>query len=261
LEPYFLAVCVMIHGRRRDDLCVPCGDAAGPRIFTIGHSNHDVQPFFALLARYDIKALVDVRSIPSSGRFPHFKKRSLESLCAARGVSYRHCPELGNKVGGIAHLLEQPEGQAAFAQLAEAAEEGGQRGGAYLAYMCAEADWRDCHRQVISQKLLKDCGIVTFHVLRHGGLEPHPQRHVLPEYYGVVDGTSKDECCQENKGESGHARLMLTPHALQVDASVLQDGRVQTGVSDHVGTSPSADNEAAAGAKPKKTRRWGKNSG
>jgi len=77
-----------------------------PRIFTIGHSNHEVETFFRLLSTYRITDLVDVRSIPSSGRFPHFKKRSLEDQCSRRGISYRHCPALGNKVGGIASLLK-----------------------------------------------------------------------------------------------------------------------------------------------------------
>merc|ERR1719473_2588592 len=103
-----------------------------PRIYSVGHSNHEAESFFKLLARYGVREIVDVRSIPSSGRFPHFKKRNLEKLCAARGVSYRHCPQLGNKGvdGGIAKLLRQPECEAALAVLAAAAMRATPFGGA-----------------------------------------------------------------------------------------------------------------------------------
>merc|ERR1719409_1289883 len=80
-------------------------------LYTVGHTNHTAESFFELLRRYRIFDLVDVRSIPSSGRFPHFKKRELDRACRERGISYMHCPELGNKVGGICNLLQKPEGQ------------------------------------------------------------------------------------------------------------------------------------------------------
>lgn len=172
------------------------------------------------------RALVDVRSIPSSGRFPHFKRRALEGLCKQRGVSYRHCPELGNKVGGIAHLLRQPEGRAALAALAAAAAEGA------TAYMCAEADWRDCHRQVISQRLFEDYGITSTHILRDGSAQPHPADHVLPVNFGVMPGDGlAAPCCPEPAGALG-------PHQLPLAALTL--GRPATAAA-VAGASPKAN--------------------
>eukprot|EP00438_Fugacium_kawagutii_P005508 Skav227052 [mRNA] locus=scaffold72:777020:788648:- [translate_table: standard] len=57
----------------------------------------------------------------------------------------RHCPELGNKgvEGGILGLLQLPQGQAAVQQLAQTGQ---------------EADWRECHRQVVAQRLFLDHG-------------------------------------------------------------------------------------------------------
>jgi len=199
------------------------GRFAAARLFSIGHSNHDPEPFFALLARHRIAALVDVRSIPSSQRFPHFKERALTAQCRRRGVSYRHCPELGNKVGGIARLLAQPEGQAELEKLAAAVRPAPE---AATAYMCAETDWRDCHRQVIAQRLLEDFGITSLHIMRDGSLEPHPIAHVLPSHYGVLAAVRRPpaskscSCCtadaaaDDNGVTEDIAKLTLTEGTL-----------------------------------------------
>lgn len=265
----------------------------------MGHSNHEPGPFFALLARYGVRALVDVRSIPSSGRFPHFKKRSLETLCRGRGVSYRHCPELGNKVGGIAQLLRQPEGQAALAELAAAAkraapalawEEGRAPEGA-TAYMCAEADWRDCHRQVIAQELLSVFSIPTIHILRDGSTELHPCDHVLPSHYGMAPGAhgagcpdsddealamqlgqlsveGADEVCHANGAESEvtdataqapGSRRWRADAPLENRPSASEVAREVQSTEGAAATAGEAANATNAMAQPR-SRRWGKRS-
>lgn len=222
--------------------CIPAPVDDGKEealIYTIGHSNHDADKFLALLAKYNITALVDVRSIPSSGRFPQFKKRSLEDLCARRQIAYRHCPELGNKVDGIAHLLRQPEGQAALQELIIAAHD---RQSGATAYMCAEADWRDCHRQVIAQKLQQDFAVTSTHILRDGRTELHPPTHVLPSYYGLVP-------LGDTPG------LQLTAHFSPQDVCCAdRTGNLSAaGDASHQFPEPPMADSAAP-----KTRRWGK---
>ena len=60
--------------------------------------------------------------------------------------------------------------------------------------MCAEADWRDCHRQVIAQQLEAVHGITTTHILRNGGTEPHPCDYILPSHYGMEPSIG-GACC------------------------------------------------------------------
>ena len=43
------------------------------RLFTVGHSNHEPEAFLALLRRYGVMAVADVRSSPYS-RLPHFSR-------------------------------------------------------------------------------------------------------------------------------------------------------------------------------------------
>ncbi|CAJ1441208.1 unnamed protein product [Effrenium voratum] len=154
------------------------------RLFTVGHSNHPPDTFLKLLGKWNVQELVDVRSIPSSGKFPHFKKNALQGLLEARGISYRHCPQLGNKgvEGGILGLLELPEGRQAVHTLAQSAEQA-TLAGPKVAFMCAEADWRDCHRQVVAQRLMELYGVTVRHIKRDGSLELHPADHVLPAHF------------------------------------------------------------------------------
>ena len=47
-------------------------------LWTIGHSNHPLETFLALLRRHEIEVLVDVRSSPYSGYCPHFNTEQLK---------------------------------------------------------------------------------------------------------------------------------------------------------------------------------------
>ena len=66
-------------------------------VYTIGHSNHSIGDFLALLEQYGIDILIDVRSVPYSGKFPHFNKASIESAVQHLGLGYAY---LGGELGG-----------------------------------------------------------------------------------------------------------------------------------------------------------------
>ncbi|HEY7328895.1 MAG TPA: DUF488 family protein, partial [Gemmataceae bacterium] len=46
-------------------------------LFTIGHSNHPLDRFLALLVQHEIEALVDIRRFPGSRKHPHFSRDNL----------------------------------------------------------------------------------------------------------------------------------------------------------------------------------------
>eukprot|EP00439_Symbiodinium_sp_Y106_P050677 s876_g6.t1 len=256
------------------------------RFFSVGHSNNEAGQFFKLLEKYNVKELVDVRSIPSSGKFPHFKRNALQTQCQRRGIAYRHCPQLGNKGvdGGILALLATEDGAAALEKLASSARQATLLG-PKTAMMCAEADWRECHRQVVAQRLLEDFGIVVAHIKRDGSLEHHPSNHVLPPYFGAARAATKTMaprfasaysaealCCAEPAlHESGYSHvgpsLAGTGHGVDGPlgdrASLAQQDFLQMphpppAPAPGADLPPEPPSSEASGTEAKPKRRWGR---
>ena len=48
-------------------------------IYTIGHSTHSFAEFLEMLRSFDIKILVDIRSMPGSRKFPQFDQENLKT--------------------------------------------------------------------------------------------------------------------------------------------------------------------------------------
>ena len=65
------------------------------QIFTIGHSSHPLGTFLWLLGKYGITAIADIRSYPSSKRYPHFSGETLSSSLAEEAIEYRWIKALG----------------------------------------------------------------------------------------------------------------------------------------------------------------------
>jgi uncharacterized protein (DUF488 family) len=65
-------------------------------VYTIGHGRHAFADFLALLRRYDIQFLCDVRSVARS-RWPQFNGGVLRELLNENGIGYEHLPETGGK--------------------------------------------------------------------------------------------------------------------------------------------------------------------
>jgi uncharacterized protein (DUF488 family) len=139
-------------------------------IFTIGHSTHELAAFLALLREAGIGAVADVRRYPSSRRMPWFNSGRLEPALREAGIEYAHLEGLGGRrEGGLSGYTEHmatPEFEAGLERLLELA------GGRATAVMCAERDWRNCHRRFISDTL-SSRGHEVVHIPAGGELEPH----------------------------------------------------------------------------------------
>jgi uncharacterized protein (DUF488 family) len=57
-----------------------------PAVLTIGHSNHPLGRFLALLAQHGVEALVDIRRFPGSRKHPHFHRDNLAAALPKSGV-------------------------------------------------------------------------------------------------------------------------------------------------------------------------------
>jgi uncharacterized protein (DUF488 family) len=66
-----------------------------PAVLTIGHSNHPLERFLALLTQHEVEALVDIRRFPGSRKHPHFHRDNLAAALPKSGVEYYWLEALG----------------------------------------------------------------------------------------------------------------------------------------------------------------------
>ncbi len=148
-------------------------------IYTVGHSNHSIEHFLALLRDAGIQTLVDVRSIPVSAYCPHFDKEPLQRALRVARVRYLF---LGRELGGRPAETEfydaagyvlygKMAGSAAFqAGIHRLLETAGQRP---TAIMCGEEDPAACHRHLLIARVLAEAGNKVIHVRGNGTLETY----------------------------------------------------------------------------------------
>ena len=152
------------------------------RIWTVGHSTHELDAFIRLLRRHSIELLADVRTVPKSRRMPWFWGEELAQSLPGAGIGYRHFRDLGGfrrprpdspnggwrveAFRGYADNMASGSFQRALAALIEEARS------RRTAIMCAEAQWHRCHRRLLSDALLVR-GFEVCHIGSSGSVEPH----------------------------------------------------------------------------------------
>ena len=151
-------------------------------IFTIGHSTRPVSEFIEIIKVYEIKKVVDVRTIPKSRHNPQFNEDMLRESLKAVKIRYLHMKGLGglrhaqkdspNKAWrnasfrGFADYMQAVEFEENLGKLIEAAEK------QTTVIMCAEAvPWR-CHRSLIGDALLVR-GVQVMHIMGAGSSREH----------------------------------------------------------------------------------------
>jgi uncharacterized protein (DUF488 family) len=151
-------------------------------ILTVGHSNHDEAAFVELLRGAGVELLVDVRANPRS-RYPQFNRSALAGTLKAAGIDYAHLgeqlggrrtpgPESPNKAWedeafrGYADHMASEEFASGLADLELPARE------RRTAVMCAEADWKSCHRRLVADALVVR-GWRVLHLGPDGALSEH----------------------------------------------------------------------------------------
>lgn len=160
-------------------------------LYTIGHSDHPLDGFLALLREHAIGAIADVRSHPYSRHHPQFSREPLKAALQEVGIHYVF---LGRECGARS---DDPacydQGRVQYERLARTPlfQEGLTRihTGARsfrLALMCAERDPLTCHRTILVSRALVSQGLQVEHILPDGSLESHGQSlHRLREQLGL----------------------------------------------------------------------------
>lgn len=75
-------------------------------IYTIGHGRHSWQDFLALLEKFEIKFLCDVRSVARS-RWVQFNGKVLQANLEENGIGYEWLPETDGKFKPVPEDLER----------------------------------------------------------------------------------------------------------------------------------------------------------
>jgi uncharacterized protein (DUF488 family) len=137
-------------------------------VFSVGHSNLAAAELVALLRANGVARIADVRRFPVSKRHPQHARPALEAGLRGAGIEYVF---LGRELGGrlepelaiersqnralrepafraYADALASPAFESGFARLEELAR------AQPLAVLCAERDWRQCHRRILSDALV-----------------------------------------------------------------------------------------------------------
>jgi uncharacterized protein (DUF488 family) len=158
-------------------------------IHTVGHGNRELRALLALLKRYDIEVVGDVRSTPYSARHAEFNREPLQKALQNASIRYLYLgAQLGARpadpllyVGGRASY-EAMAGSPAFREGIERIRAGME---SYrIVLMCAEKDPFDCHRAILIGKTLAHEGVSVQHILADGDLESqeHVERRLLKKY-------------------------------------------------------------------------------
>ena len=145
--------------------------------FTIGHSNHAVQAWLALLLQNGVEVVVDARSSPYSKYVPQFDKELMQRSLEESGIRYLFLgAELGGRPANPAYydakgrvlysrLCDDIRFRAAIARL----ETGMER--FRVALVCGEEDPAHCHRRLLIGRVLCEHGHAMLHIRGDGRLE------------------------------------------------------------------------------------------
>ncbi|WP_343320621.1 DUF488 domain-containing protein (plasmid) [Arthrobacter sp. TMP15] len=148
---------------------------AVPQVFTIGHSTRDFEEVLAMVRANDVTELVDVRSYPSSRKFPQWNQAAIKEALPA-DIGYRWIKDLGGRRhtpvgvdslnGGwrvkafrdYADYMATDPFSSGLAELVKVANE------SVPVIMCSEAvPWR-CHRRLITDALIV-AGVEVFDIM------------------------------------------------------------------------------------------------
>jgi uncharacterized protein (DUF488 family) len=184
-----------------------------PTILTVGHSNRSGDEFMALLARYGVERLVDVRRFAGSSRLPQFGRDQLPPMLEQHGIDYRQAPGLGGRRRPADPGDDDPGGawrHPSFRAYAQHAQTDEYRDALHAllelardrvcAIMCSEAvPWR-CHRWLVADTLVAH-DVRVLHIISPTSLRQHQLTS-----FAQVDGNQV-----RWPGPASTARLTLGP--------------------------------------------------
>lgn len=149
-------------------------------IFTVGHSTRPIDLFIQMLQSFDVKAVIDIRTVPRSRTNPQYNLDVLPTLLSQSDILHYQIASLGglrkksktvpeetnafwdnrsfHNYADYALSDEFEEGICQLLKLSETHR---------CAIMCSEAVWWRCHRRIVADYLLIR-ELEVFHIMGIG---------------------------------------------------------------------------------------------
>jgi uncharacterized protein (DUF488 family) len=161
------------------------------KIFTVGHSNHEMDYFLELIKHFAITCIVDVRSVAASAYNPQFNGTNLAGFLKSENIIYMHFAEEFGARHKDPELLDE-DGKVDFEKVrksynfktgVERLWKGVEKG-FKIALMCSEGEPFDCHRFSMVTVALKKEGFDIYHILKDKTLQTNQEleQQLLKKY-------------------------------------------------------------------------------
>jgi uncharacterized protein (DUF488 family) len=152
-------------------------------VYSMGFSNRTWDDTIAILRKFEIHRLVDIRTLPGSKHTPQFNQEHLQQTLPQSEIQYVHMKSLGglrkpdknsttnsawrnDSFRGYADYMQSPQFETALNELMGLFRE------STTAYACTEAVFWRCHRQLVSDALTVR-GYRVGHIFSAAKVEQH----------------------------------------------------------------------------------------
>lgn len=176
------------HKTAMDSNKAKCSPDHDLTVFTIGHSNHEIDTFLGLLIKNNIQILVDVRSSPYSRYVVQYNHDAIERLLEQANVEYQY---FGGVLGGKPSDpdLYDDDGRVLYDRIAgsEWFQEGIDRliqliRNFTVAIMCSEENPSGCHRRLLLTRVLMERGVNVMHIRGDGSTQSEVELREAEEF-------------------------------------------------------------------------------
>lgn len=177
-------------------------------IYTIGYTAFKIEQFISVLKKYNIKCVVDVRSLAYSQYYADYNKEVLNKVLKSNGILYRnYSDEFGARQ--IEQCYFSPKGYLDFNKYVKSEKfdsaykkiVAGIELGYSFVLMCAETDPIDCHRSIMLGREFYKRGFEVRNILKSGEilLQDKLEEKLLDKYFNSRDQFSLFDDIKDEK--------------------------------------------------------------
>lgn len=161
-------------------------------LWSIGHSQHNMEFFLNLLCSHSINYVLDVRSNPYSQYATEYNRENIRTILKKEGINYSFMGEyfgarqtdltLYSSKGYLdfEKVIKCEKFTKAFNNVVKGVEQGNR-----IAFMCMEKDPIDCHRAILVTNAFYKAGFLIQHIMPDNSIQTQEKinARLLELYY------------------------------------------------------------------------------